>query len=120
MSNEEIIQQAIQCAKSGDNNQAARMITQVVRSEPDNARAWYLLSQVVEEKERAIYCLERVLAIQPDNIQAKERLDRFQTSAPQVVADPLPAAEPGKEAPALFAEKTGKNSKQSPDYRWID
>lgn len=39
--------------------------------------AWYLLSQVVNTHEQAIECLERVLELQPDNVQAKERLDRI-------------------------------------------
>ena len=77
VSTEEIIQHAISWAKTGNKEAARKALSEVVRQEPNNARAWYLLSQVVENDERAIYCLNRVLQIQPDNQQAKERLSQF-------------------------------------------
>jgi hypothetical protein len=76
---EEAIQEAIRQAKAGNKAGAKQLLSQVVRQEPDNARAWYLLSQAVQSKEQAIYCLERVLKFQPDNAQAKERLARLQS-----------------------------------------
>jgi len=76
------IRQAIDLAKSGKRPEARQILSQVVRLEPQNARAWYLLSQVEEIKEQSIYCLEQVLKIQPDNSQALERLRRLAAVAP--------------------------------------
>ena len=82
---EELIQESITEYKSGNKNTAKRLLASVVKKEPDNARAWYLLSQAVDKKEQAIYCLSRVLKINPDNSQAKNRLRKLEgTSKPGV------------------------------------
>lgn len=74
---EEQISQAIQLAKAGNQAEAKRLLTGVVKGEPENARAWYLLSQVSSNEFDAAYCLNQVLRIQPDNQQAKERLEQL-------------------------------------------
>ncbi|MCC7129275.1 MAG: hypothetical protein B6D39_11135 [Anaerolineae bacterium UTCFX2] len=74
---EPLIQQALTEAKRGNKRGAKKILAQIIKQESQNARVWYLLSQVVENEEQAIYCLQRVLRIQPDNAQAKERLERL-------------------------------------------
>ena len=74
---ERLVQTAIAEAKLGNKKKAKEILAGVVRQEPENARAWYLLSQVVEQPAQAVDCLKRVLAIDPDNAQAKERLERY-------------------------------------------
>lgn len=71
---DELIQQAITQAKAGNKLEAKKILSQVVKQEPQNAHAWYLLSHVVDEQEQAEYCLEKVVAIQPENARAKNRL----------------------------------------------
>jgi hypothetical protein len=78
------IQQAISEVKSGNKDAARKILSKVVVQEPNNARAWYLLSQVVDKPERAIYCLERVLKFEPNNVQAKGRLQNLITSLPKI------------------------------------
>ena len=63
----------------GNKGAATKILSQVVGQNPNNTRAWYLLSQVVEKQEQSVYCLERVLKLQPDNQQAKERLNQLIT-----------------------------------------
>lgn len=77
---EEQIFRAIGLAKAGNEAEAKQLLAQVVKQEPDDARAWYLLSQVSGNSHDARYCLEQVLRIQPDNAQARERLDRPQAA----------------------------------------
>ena len=64
---EQLVQMAIAEAKLGNKKKAKQILAGVVRQEPGNARAWYLLSQVVEQPAKAVDCLKRVLAIDPDN-----------------------------------------------------
>jgi len=78
-STEAIIQRAISEASAGNKEAARNTLSGVVRQEPNNARAWYLLSQVIEDKEKVIYCLQKVLELLPDNQQAKERLTQLLT-----------------------------------------
>jgi hypothetical protein len=84
-STEAIIQRAISEAKAGNKEATRIALSQVVRQEPQNARAWYLLSQVVERPERVIYCLEQVLSIQPNNEQIRQRLGIMRGAVPLVV-----------------------------------
>jgi len=77
-STEEIIKSAISDARAGNKEAARKTLSNLVRQEPNNARLWYLLSQVVEKKEQAIDCLEMVLKLQPDNIQAEDRLKQLE------------------------------------------
>jgi Flp pilus assembly protein TadD len=56
-SSTELIEQAITEAKSGNKAEAKKILAKVVRLEPGNARAWDLLSRVLEDKEQIIYCL---------------------------------------------------------------
>jgi hypothetical protein len=74
---EQLIQMAIAEAKLGNKKKALSILGDVVRQESGNARAWYLLSQVVEEPAQAVDCLRRVLAIDPDNVQARGRQEKY-------------------------------------------
>jgi len=76
----ELIKQAIAEAKSGNKAGAKKILAQVVRQEPGNAQAWYLLSHLVEEKKQIIYCLNQVMKIAPGSPQAKARLKKLQAS----------------------------------------
>ena len=93
---DELIQQALTQAKAGNKSEAKKILTQVVKQEPENVRAWYFLSQVVEDREQAIYCLKKILELNPDNAQAKERLSKLVASgkiaeaqAPQFSQKPI-------------------------------
>lgn len=74
---DELIKQAISQAKAGNKAQAKKMLAQVVKQEPQNARAWYLLSYVVDNKEQAVFCINKVLEVVPGNEQAQGRLQEL-------------------------------------------
>lgn len=84
MEAERVLQQAMTAARAGQKAEAQSLLKQLVNQEPKNARAWYLLSQVVEQPEQQIYCLKKVLEIDPDNQHASLRLEQLQrkTSLP--------------------------------------
>lgn len=74
---DELIQQSISQARAGNKAQAKKILAQVVKQEPKNTRAWYLLSYVVDDKEQAIYCVNKVLEVDPSNEQATARLQEL-------------------------------------------
>jgi len=90
MNTNELIQQAIEAGQRGDRAAAKQLLSNVVKQDPRNARAWYLLSQVEDVDHQAIYCLQRVLELQPDNKQVRARLQRLQEKLPP----PIQAASP--------------------------
>jgi len=76
----ELYREAIQAAKQGDTETARNILAGIVREKPQDPRAWYLLSQVIGDREKAIFCLEQVLKIDPNNNQAKKRLEKINSS----------------------------------------
>jgi tetratricopeptide (TPR) repeat protein len=57
-----------------DRHLARQLLAEVVTAEPNHAEAWLLLASVVEDVDNAVDCLRRVLALNPDNNRARERL----------------------------------------------
>lgn len=68
------IEEAQQSIKDGEEARARRILAEILLNDPRNEQAWLLLSQVVTV-EKAIESLERVLRINPDNQEAKDRLE---------------------------------------------
>jgi hypothetical protein len=71
------VQEAIQKTNSGDLKSAQIILANVLREEPRNARAWYLLSQIVGDRNREIDCLKKVLELEPNSQQAKVKLQKL-------------------------------------------
>jgi RNA polymerase primary sigma factor len=73
-----------QLANNGERNKARQLLMGYVKKKPQDASAWYMLSFLVEKQEQKIDCLQFVLKLDPNNTQAKQRLQNF--SSP--IADP--------------------------------
>lgn len=88
---EKYILSAVELAKKGDRQGAINILRQVIQQNPKNARAWYLLSQVVDEPEKKISCLMKVLEIDPGNTQAIDRLNKLKqpTVLPELNPEPV-------------------------------
>ena len=81
MSNEDTLKAGIAAAKSGDLVQAAALFAEVVRVDPLSEQGWMYLGMSMPERERREYCLRRVLAINPNNTEAKSQLERLAGTA---------------------------------------
>ena len=53
---------------------ARRLLMSLVRVNPRHEQAWLTLASVMDDMDRAIDCLKRVLALNPNNETAKEWL----------------------------------------------
>jgi len=104
------IQSAVELAKKGDRQGATRILSQVLQQNPKNARAWYLLSQVVDDPKKKISCLVKVLEIDPGNTQAIDRLNKLKQPA-----EPMPEIQPPPPRPVRkTTELYAKPKKGSP------
>jgi hypothetical protein len=74
MSTSQQLQQAFQLIKAGNKTEAARILVPIVRSEPNNADAWWLLSNAVTNVEQQRRALEKVLSLRPDDDRARRKL----------------------------------------------
>jgi hypothetical protein len=70
------IVQAEELAQQGKSEAAIAMLSQLIQRDASNAAAWLALSDVVDDPERADYCLRKVLNLDPGNAAAMERLSR--------------------------------------------
>ena len=77
----QLLNQALTALMAGDKAKARQILGTVLKDDIDNEIAWLALSQVVEEPEKVIQCLNRVLQINPENEQARQRLDRLVATA---------------------------------------
>lgn len=76
-----MLDQAIQAAKSKDRDTARRLLAQVVKEEPNNETAWtWLVYCAKSTSERKRY-LEKVLEINPANLEAQEALEKLEKKA---------------------------------------
>ncbi len=69
-----LVTQALQQAKNGQKDAARRTLAQALKLDPAHPRAWYLLSLLLDDRQKIIQCLEQVLKTQPHNRTAKKRL----------------------------------------------
>jgi len=79
---DELIQQAMAEAKIGNKSKAKSLLTDALKIDKNDARIWYLLSQVLDDVDQKVKCLESAQKLQPDNPQIKMKLDLLKRSAP--------------------------------------
>jgi hypothetical protein len=71
---EELLQAATQAIEAGDLPTGRRLLGKVLKDQPDNEMAWLWLAVAVESVDQRKECLERVLALNPNNRAALETL----------------------------------------------
>lgn len=96
MSSFEDIQRAKSLIASNNRPEARQVLSALVKTEPSNAQGWYLMSFVVDEKDQAIYCLDRAVKIDPLNQEFNQRLRQFQAqNKPAAPVQQAPRQNPG-------------------------
>jgi tetratricopeptide (TPR) repeat protein len=74
---EDSLGRAISLINKGEINQARKILVRLLRENPKLEKAWAWLHLCVETDEESIYCLQKVLEINPDNVGAKASLDQL-------------------------------------------
>jgi len=92
--------QASQAAANGDKDTARSLLDKLIVDQPDNAQAWLLLADMVDDLNEVYDCLHQVLAIDPQNQAARQKLDALLKRVPE-----LDDLDPAKEK-AQAAKKT--------------
>ena len=71
------LEQAKVLAQEGKPGAAVALLSQLIQRDASNVGAWLALSDVVDDPEREEYCLQKVLALDPGNATALEKLSNF-------------------------------------------
>lgn len=93
------LQQAIVAARAGRTDIAQSLLTQLIREKPDEANAWFLLGNIVEDPERQALYLHKTLELEPEHAIAKRRLVQIENEA---IPAPVILQQPNVEAQTVF------------------
>jgi hypothetical protein len=58
----------------GDKDGAIKELARLLRQQPQNVNAWFLLAQALDDKDRKADCYRQVLRVDPDNLIAQDFL----------------------------------------------
>lgn len=87
-------ERAIELIKQGNVAEGAKILSTVIKDEPDNEQAWLWMSACVGDREKKIYCLQRVFQINPYSPAARKGLAALGFDVqPPVQETPLPVGE---------------------------
>jgi tetratricopeptide (TPR) repeat protein len=103
----DLVQAGMAAAKAGQRQQAAALLAQAVRLNPASESAWFWLGLVCQTPEQRTYCLNRVLALNPQHTQARQLLAPPASASAQTPAvvpaltttEELPRAAPAAQRP---------------------
>jgi pimeloyl-ACP methyl ester carboxylesterase len=87
MTSEELLKAGIASARAGDFEKASKLLTQVVQTIPNSELGWLWLGKCRTVAEQKTYCFRRVLAINPQNQEARcqiELLERAPANPPDI------------------------------------
>jgi hypothetical protein len=101
---EKELNQAIQLIKSGEKEAGKGILIGVVRNDPYNENAWLWLASVTDAEQR-VYCLQKALAINPQNEQVRSYLSKLksESSLYEAYAEKKPGKEVAWEPPQAEA-----------------
>ncbi|MDX2161346.1 MAG: pre-peptidase C-terminal domain-containing protein [bacterium] len=96
--NNERLQEAYRLIREGRNTAAQELLLPLVREQTWNADAWWLLANALGDSPGAVYALQQVLSLRPDDERARRLLERLQTKG---LKAETPFASPFASIPAV-------------------
>jgi hypothetical protein len=81
------LQEAIAATRANDKRKAQLLLANNLKENPEDVQSWYLLSMLVDSKEKQALYLGKALALDPGHAKAQERLTRLQTAATIAISD---------------------------------
>jgi len=109
----ELLLEAMSAKHRGDIALAKQLLSQALIQDPTSEAAWMLMSDVVEDVKLRRNCLERVLAINPDNSAASAALAKLNTA-------PLSPVIRGERDKPLNPPNIDKTPPFTPPFTWDD
>jgi tetratricopeptide (TPR) repeat protein len=104
----ELIQRGKVAARVGHTDQARELLRRAVELAPQRVDAWLALAGVEAEPAAKVACFERVLALEPDNVEARLALEMLQ---PRLERQPAADPDPADDLEAVIAEASRRLEK---------
>ncbi|GIV98136.1 MAG: hypothetical protein KatS3mg057_2793 [Herpetosiphonaceae bacterium] len=107
-----LVQEGAAAIQIGDRARARSLLEQAVAVEPEHEQAWHWLSVAVESEAERRHCLERVIAINPQNLVARQELENLSPQRlPARITRPItPPLSPSETGPAPVVPPRGDRS----------
>jgi tetratricopeptide (TPR) repeat protein len=102
-------QRGIAAAKAGQKAEARQLLQQAIRLEPNNEAAWLWMASVAPTPQDKLFCLQKLLEINPENSTALKAMQALQSNAPAEQSRPaIKAIKPlsGMSSPPAAAPAT--------------
>jgi len=64
---DQMLDQSVAAYKQNDHDKAAKLISETIKLDPNSERAWLWLSGIVVTDAEKLFCIRRILAINPNN-----------------------------------------------------
>lgn len=108
--------EAIAHLKAGRKTQAQSILGRLVQQEPSLVDGWLWLSACFDERDKQMYCLKKVLALDPGHEQARRALAKLQgvSAAAPTPANAAPAAQTGYNWPQSGVQATRPPAASAP------
>lgn len=74
------LKEAINLAKSGNKAEAAKILSNILKEQPENEAAWLWLASCLKTNQQKIYCLNQALALNPENQTTQKAIQRIKES----------------------------------------
>jgi hypothetical protein len=109
------LRSAFDLMTQGNKRDAAQLVREVLKDDRNNVDAWWMMAQLLEDEEKKVRALERVLDIKPDHKPAREKLRelRPERQTSQLGADIMTT----QEVVSLDWSKLGDNTQPDSDKK---
>ena len=83
----EQLTEAFQLMKSGDKEQALVIVKRILREDTRNVNAWWMMSHLLDDEDKVVKSLEKILSIDPNHQIARKKLAKLRPEYSNLVAD---------------------------------
>lgn len=92
--NDALFQEAIEALRAGNKSRARELLTELLKTDQNNATYWVWMSSTVDSVKERIYCLQTAFKLDPQNAAAKRGLLLHGALSPDETVQPFPVNRP--------------------------
>jgi tetratricopeptide (TPR) repeat protein len=90
MADDKMLQEAIEAVAGGQRDRGRDLLTRLLRANQANPKYWLWMSSVVDSNKERVYCLQKVLNLEPNNRAAQLGMVLNGVSTPDEALQPTP------------------------------
>jgi tetratricopeptide (TPR) repeat protein len=94
MADDAVFQEAIEALRAGNRTRARELLTDLLKTDQNNATYWVWMSAATDSAKERIYCLQTALKLDPENATAKRGLILLGALPPDETVQPFPINRP--------------------------